>query len=409
MEEFSQLYYSLKALAEDHDNCLVLKQFTILASYGTYTYSYAIVNTTANIVYALIDDLESGDVLPDVKKAGIIHSRWGYCMYRHYRDFSFYDFSGEEREENYNNWDNFTADFVRVLNQSRYTNSRATQPTEEELRLLCGECEELKKAIIKAWPKASYKDGCVVIRPYPYNITYSKALYRYISSTAFARLMTEDCGVCPSFPLASICSMNDKWEYASGVDIIKESPIRFRDVGTIDTYIMSLSKVNPHQSLTMWRLYGENSKGVCLEFKVMNKNYLHPVKYLDKYSGISTLNTQNTFIKMPPAILYRLKSSLYKLEEEVRLIVINRKKSVAEETWINGSGSGLLFPIIKLTQKDKLPGTNETFPLKLKKIILGANYKQAALNVALIERRLSELGCDDVEVEVAPDLKYKPD
>lgn len=411
MSQKNSLFESLKTLAEDQGSFRILRDFTIRASYGTCRFDYAILNHEATLIYTVIDDFsERKKEKEDKKKAEKLPSLWGYCIFRGLDNYSFYNLSGDPLQYvNSIRWE----DFTRNIKNGRAVNPQnnlegGIKLSDVELRFLAGTCKEILSRIKIKLSKIKISKRKLELKLFPKRKIKDKVLYRYISSAALEWLLTRfslNTGT-PEYSLSSICSMNDRWEYAEGTNIITGKTVPFRSAEARDTYIMSLSRVDPMKSLTMWRLYGEDSKGVCLEFEVEDPGQLHKVKYIDDYTGISTLSLLN--ISAPPSLLFRLKNSIYACEEEVRLIVVNKNQNIASETWVRNSSSGLLFPIIKLAENNKVPSQNKNFPLRLKRIILGVNQKDAVLNQALIGKRLAELNWGNVDVVIAPELQYKP-
>lgn len=242
-------------------------------------------------------------------------------------------------------------------------------------------------------------------------------LYRYISMSALERILGS--GNDFEWALSSICSMNDKWEYCYGMDAGK--PVNYRDIGVKDTYIMSLSSVDPEKSLDMWRFYGNQGHGVCLKFQVSGKS-IKRVRYLDGYQGYPIFpiyfTVDGTFYqiisRIDPYILYSLKSSLYFSEKESRLIVVDghTQDSVSKQKGLKVKVGGVKwytssdtpFPSLPLTESST--GT-EAFPLRLEKIYLGPNSENSNLKMLMLRAKL-ETHHPNIEVVKVKDMGYLP-
>ena len=228
-----------------------------------------------------------------------------------------------------------------------------------------------------------------------------------------------------TYGLSSICSMNDRWEYSFGTTP-SGNLLYFRDSSVQDTHIMSLSVVSPCDSLDMWRLYGDDAKGICLEFEVMPEAPVFRVKYWDDYQGFPYfpfyINYSGQWYAFPftvhsPQWLYSQKSKKYSIEKEARLILVNGSRNILPKAatssqtvrlksgkWINSSGTP--FPLLMMEECSK--GNNlYQAPLILKRVFIGPNASDRALKQAMISKRFSELGVG-ATVDIVKDFGYKP-
>lgn len=159
-----------------------------------------------------------------------------------------------------------------------------------------------------------------------------------------------------------------------------------------ELFILSCCEADKEDDLTMFRLYGDDSQGVCLQYSVKKplSNYkdffIAPVSYadangnhpkLDLFLSIAKLIIFNHF----DAWLHFFKSYDYKVEEEVRLLYEHKNKNIKKK-WINISAYGIICPVIEFDDAH--------FPLSLNKITLGANCQEKEVNKTQIETMSQE-------------------
>lgn len=195
--------------------------------------------------------------------------------------------------------------------------------------------------------------------------------------------------------MCSITCMNDKGEtsyadkyvgygaFANSVNSVKENN---------DCFILSCCNVEMEDNLTMWRLYGNDGKGVCLEYevdlsKVDNKEFFFaPVSYgkqmnnhpsLDFVKKIRHWKDNGWCFELKRWYIWKhfFKSHLFREENEVRLLYIWTEKSPDKVEWIMDASNNIasricLFPI-----------ACGRLPLKLTKAIVGPKCPEQASNV----------------------------
>lgn len=186
------------------------------------------------------------------------------------------------------------------------------------------------------------------------------------------------------------------------------------------SYISSCTTTRKLDDLTMYRLYGEDSKGVCLSFNVTNglqsKSLLvkkvsyaigpgnHPE--LDLIKNILYNHKSPAFIRFRFLYLdiwkHFFKTHDYAVEEEVRLLYLNNKSyPPKKEGWV------VTYPD-KILSKFVLFGLNDSnFPLRLSKIILGPNCPEALLNSRQLEVLLDENNLTNIQVENSKIVSYR--
>ena len=145
--------------------------------------------------------------------------------------------------------------------------------------------------------------------------------------------------------------------------------------------------------LNMWRLYGDDSKGVCLWYKVDDelpdhfflakvsyaKNGTHAeLSYLSSKMGKGVCG-RNFEIRNLNSWLHFFKPSEYAVEEEVRLLYEMNDGSLFDATngkWIYDTSNGIIAPIVRFP----IIKADCRFPLVFERIVLGPNLKERSIN-----------------------------
>lgn len=224
-------------------------------------------------------------------------------------------------------------------------------------------------------------------------------LYRYTSMSSLDYLFNTNEKV---HSMSSLVTMNDPTEidYANnylnnaGVNIERYSS-EFDRKNSIHSYITSLTELK--DDLTLWRLYGEDSKGICIEYEVGNTellvNYvLARVSYADKDKKNLNLEFIADLLKgifhERRFVLRRwrewqhfFKPYEYAVEEEVRLLtyVDDVKFSSGKLTrkWIT-TPNGIYAPLLNIpfsAKKDDI-----SYPLSIHRIIFGSKFHEKEAN-----------------------------
>lgn len=187
--------------------------------------------------------------------------------------------------------------------------------------------------------------------------------------------------------MCSIVCMNDKSEetYADKKAGLGDSWGKTQ-LDNNNCFILSLVPQEKSDDLTMWRLYGDDAKGVCLNYEIQKKKngrklpgdfYISSISYgesenvhreLDFLLGVTRINLNHWQFRFNRWYIWKhfFKSFRYKDEKEVRLLYLSDGKNKEEKRWIENSESGivskmLLFPMIP----------KNTFPLSLTNVIVG--------------------------------------
>ena len=189
--------------------------------------------------------------------------------------------------------------------------------------------------------------------------------------------------------MCCIVCMNDKSE----VNYVAKKLNIFVDSNEINKcFIFSCCDENRCNDFTMFRLYADDAKGVCLEYSIdkdllQNSRFvLAPISYaLDKEQTHPELDFVCDMVKEKihgkKLDLRRLsvwshffKPFEYRDEQEVRLLFFQDKN---DSKWIYETHFGIVTPIMTFPIEEN----NNQFPLILDKITLGPITKEADINI----------------------------
>lgn len=205
---------------------------------------------------------------------------------------------------------------------------------------------------------------------------------RYTSFHSLMRILnTKKASAC------SIVGMNDKSEcyyYDSYMEKSYRADYAFRKIEDLNSnFIMSCSKISRLDKLTMWRMYGDNAKGVCLVYKLGqlgDRFILAPVSYAKEDKSHPQLDfikeLQDSYhISLTTIDVWKhfFKSYEYEDEKEIRLLYkdVDKKKY----KWIQATGD-ILCPIVEFN----IEKNNNEFPLILDKVYLGPKCMEKVVN-----------------------------
>lgn len=221
--------------------------------------------------------------------------------------------------------------------------------------------------------------------------------------------------------MCSPISMNDRNECDYADSYMPWHVKRLRGEVEIEAdnsyFLLSCSDIQEMDVLTMWRLYGENAKGVCLEYEVdyeridNDKYFLGRVNYGQKglkrgqpnhpeLSFIaymqSTPISPGWYFSFSRWYIWKFffKSWTYRDEKEIRLIYLpdtSDDNELKRIHWYKDHSNSIfnrraLIPITMFDRKD--------FPLNLCGIILGPQSPEMARNREQIEYMVSQKGID---------------
>ena len=245
------------------------------------------------------------------------------------------------------------------------------------------------------------------------------SIYRYTSAETLTRIFNNE-EVLHS--MSSLVTMNDTTEMDYTDNYLKKAGVHIseneftnRRNSSVHAYITSLT--NLKDDLTLWRLYGDNAKGICIEYEVPQNiessgfilawvSYANENKKNNKLDFIAELMKQK--IKGRHFILrgwygwkHLFKPHEYNIENEIRLLTyvddINFKIDNNKRKWIT-TPDNIFAPLLLLPLKAK---DNEmVYPLSIKNIILGSKCIEKEANKITWEYKIT----DEYNEHVAPNF-----
>lgn len=317
-----------------------------------------------------------------------------------------FEYYKEETPENSNELVNLHTKITAILEESK---------NEEEL--------ENKKVELQQ-PKIIYKrkDGKIILPK-----EYEDAIFRYLIETH------EEEELCRYTTMSSliriienkknsVCSivcMNDKSEcyYAEkyiskkNIDIATLSPNQIKELNKY--FIMSCTPIKDFDRLTMWRMYADDAKGVCIKMKIdekiiNNQNsdenainnqdpakktefYLAKVSYGDENGNhkeldcIKKLEKQLNILLQRKSIWYHFfKPYDYKDENEVRLLC--KCEDIEKYKWI--TVNSILCPVVEFNIEESEESKNK-FPLIIESVLLGPKCPEKEINAKQLQYRIN--------------------
>jgi hypothetical protein len=221
--------------------------------------------------------------------------------------------------------------------------------------------------------------------------------------------------------MCSPVSMNDKHECDYADSFMPWHVNRIRGEVEVEAdnsyFLLSCSDIQEMDILTMWRLYGDNAKGVCLEYevdstKIDNQRYFigrvnygqkevkkgqsnHPeLSFMAKMQAVSI--SPGWYFSFAKWFIWKFffKSWTYRDENEIRLIYVPNTSEDEEYErlhWYKDQSNGIfnrmaLIPITLFA--------NEDFPLRIVGITLGPQSPEAGRNREQIEYMVMDKGID---------------
>lgn len=216
---------------------------------------------------------------------------------------------------------------------------------------------------------------------------------RYTTLDTLNRIFTDKKQSC-----CSIVCMNDKSEcyyadhYVFGKESLPLSVLSDESVRELNShFITSCTNISHSDNLSMWRMYADNARGVCLVFQqdedVMKDGFvLAPVSYgredgshpeLEIVKEVMNAPLKNYRVVFRTFNLWKhfFKSFDYADEAEIRLLYSDGDSS--HYKWIK-TGENIFAPVVEF---DATKASNK-YPLILKKVIFGPKSSDSETNVA---------------------------
>jgi len=214
--------------------------------------------------------------------------------------------------------------------------------------------------------------------------------------------------------MSCISSLNDKNEMTSTEALSRKTviePYHYKRIEAFNRrYVLSCSLLK--DNLNQWRLYGDDGKGVSIEFKI-NKEKIKEPFYIGKiFYGYNILIAMQKLVEkvyksFGVVLILRsfnvwnsfIKSTDYQYEKEIRLLYWSRGTSPIETTW-SLNGYGILSKYASFDNAD--------FPIAMSGITLGPKLNEPELNRGQIKQYLRESGLTRrINVEVSKIFHYR--
>ena len=224
---------------------------------------------------------------------------------------------------------------------------------------------------------------------------------RYTSFNSLRRILDNGkASVC------SIVGMNDKSEcfyYDNYVqdegnfDFDNMPPKRVAELNS--NFIMSCSEITRQDKLTMWRMYGDDAKGVCLVYSIGDfgdKFILAPVSYANedrthpKLEFLKRLQ-KKLHIVLPSIDVWKHFFKPYEYADEKEIRLLYKDTDASKYKWIQATGN-VLCPIVEFP----ILNNENRFPLILEQVWLGPKCAEKEVNRSQLEMYSNLL-----------DIKYK--
>lgn len=232
-----------------------------------------------------------------------------------------------------------------------------------------------------------------------------------------------------SFRMNGLVGMNDKSEvnyveaYLAGNDkpLIKQHHSSISAIN--NRYITSCTTIKNKDDLTLWRLYADDSRGVCLVFDTVDSNLnshvlLQKVKYAGKdgkHAELELLKEIRRQVVERTGFPFEFKNLgywkhffkpfEYSIEDEVRLLIIDDPSIPSmKKDWVLTYTHSIVNPIIDFQLN------SSQFPLHLKEVVLGPKCPEQETNKVqleeLIRRKKSEIASKSLDADLK-DLKIE--
>ena len=213
----------------------------------------------------------------------------------------------------------------------------------------------------------------------------------------------------------SIVGMNDKTEVNFMTDIIKNFRESIEEEG--DEYLLANRKFitsfsGKKDDLNMWRLYGDNARGVCLVFSPNSQqdNPLRKIKYVAEddelilkinqlMTALKEKNINFCFNKML-SNQHSIKHKDYVDEDEYRYYLESDKPT----GWYINNDNNVMTPYV---EKDLFGNGANSFPFQLKSIILGPAMVAQDVNFFQIKTLLNVNRIFSINIEKSKISSYR--
>lgn len=228
-----------------------------------------------------------------------------------------------------------------------------------------------------------------------------KTIYRYVSFDTLFSILNNH-----TFRMCGLAGMNDKSEIDYFDNNLGEASKIENDI-----FISSCSLLK--DDLTMWRLYGDDGKGVCLALEIKDTSFdsysLLKVDYGSKSSGhkkidlLKELRDKAFSFKEINKWKHFFKPYEFRIEKEVRILFSSAEfpGKDLQKKWVKTFNNSIVNPVVDIPLDEK------SFPFKLKKIILGPKFPEADLNQKQLKEMIKDLKIGKIRVLSSKITNYR--
>lgn len=221
--------------------------------------------------------------------------------------------------------------------------------------------------------------------------------------------------------MVSLVGMNDSKECTYATQYMEDNGYnKILDLSQdilIGTSSFITSFTTKDDDLAMWRLYGNDAKGVAIHYKteeLPQDFYLAPVSYADKEGNHPELlllvemtkimlDNCNFCFKNLYKWRYFFKSHEYNVEDEIRLLYISDKLN-KNSKWIT-TGAGVIAPLVCfpiVDNGDSYQADATTYPLHLVGTSLGPQFPEQSKNIETIRKMFkTKFGWTETQFKVS--------
>lgn len=287
--------------------------------------------------------------------------------------------------------DDWKREIRKIINEAQ--DLRYTEAGLKALEVLQSKHVEYDQVTKRCWVEDKNEEHDffkAILRPYEI-----EDICRYTTYGFLERILKEKKqSVC------SIVCMNDETEcYYADDYITNHGDEKVKDALSMnyeelnDCQISSCTDIKMADNLSMWRMYGDDAKGVCLKFKVRKDLldtkhfFLYYVSYaeednkhteLDLIARLKELKIFDYSFEFKTWYIWKhfFKPVYYKEEKEARLLYFRQKGDQLK--WVKADS--IMAPVIEFS----IENGKDEYPLVLSEIMLGPKFPEAKTNVVQI-------------------------
>ncbi|WP_210409642.1 DUF2971 domain-containing protein [Leptospira congkakensis] len=215
---------------------------------------------------------------------------------------------------------------------------------------------------------------------------------------------------------SSIAGLNDKSEIYYTEKLLNreiKQPYHPKRIQYFNSRFILSNSLNQDE-LNQWRLYGENGKGICLEFKKVNKHIINSNFSFGKIAYgnniyqifleliIGLIKNYNSIVIFNQLDLWKhfVKHEDYKPENELRILFHNSKKNGTSKALNFRTNSfGIFCPYIEFDFSE--------LPFELTGIYLGPKSEEPNLNRGQLNYFLRSSGLNKIKITFSTKTHYR--